>query len=125
MYLIAPWIAESMYRLPELTALIRYLCPAVLLMSLGQVLSGMIAGLGRQKQSLYGSLIGAGVTLLLSWFLTGDPAMRLYGAALSNMVGQGFGVAWSFGLLILIMMKKAPPKGRENDQPPAKELSDT
>lgn len=126
LYVIAPWIAGSMYRLPELTELIRFLCPAVLLMSLGQVLSGMIAGLGRQKQALYGSLIGAGVTLALSWFLTGDPTMRLYGAATANMAGQGFGVAWSFVLLVLIMMKKAPPKGREDGQAPAaKELSDT
>ena len=116
MYTIAPWIAISVYRLPELAPLIRYLCPAVLLMSLQQVLSGMIAGLGRQKQALYGTLAGACVTLAASWFLTGMADMRLYGAALSMMVGQGVGLVWCLTLLICILIKKAPPKEREIDQ---------
>ncbi len=114
LYAAAPWIAGSMYRLPELSPLIRYLCPSVLLMSLQQVLSGMIAGLGRQKQALYGTLAGAGVTLLTSWFLTGMVELRLYGAAFAMMAGQAVGLVWSFVLLIRILMKKAPPKERDS-----------
>lgn len=114
LYVLAPWIAGNMYRLPELTPLIRYLCPSVLLMSLQQVLSGMIAGLGRQKQALYGTLAGAGVTLVSSWFLTGMAELRLFGAAFSMMAGQAVGLVWSIVLLIRIMMKKAPPKERDS-----------
>ena len=114
LYAVAPWIAGSMYRLPELTPLIRYLCPSVLAMSLQQVLSGMIAGLGRQKQALYGTLAGAGVTLVASWFLTGMADMRLYGASFAMMAGQAVGLVWSFVLLIRILMKKAPPRERDN-----------
>ena len=114
LYAIAPWISVSMYRLPELTPLIRYLCPSVLLMSLQQVLSGMIAGLGRQKQALYGTLAGAGVTLVSSWFLTGMPELRLYGASFAMMAGQAVGLVWSIVLLIRILMKKAPPKERDS-----------
>ncbi len=118
MYAAAPWIAISMYRLPELVPLIRYLCPSVLLMSLQQVLSGMIAGLGRQKQALYGVIFGAVITLVVSWFLTGMPHMRLYGAALSMMGGQVIGLVWSMALLIWILVKKTPPnKEREIEQP--------
>ena len=114
LYAAAPWIAVAMYRLPELNPLIRYLCPSVLFMSLQQVLSGMIAGLGRQKQALYGTLAGAGITLLSSWFLTGMAEYRLYGAALSMMAGQTVGLLWCIVLLIRILMKKAPPKERDS-----------
>ncbi len=114
LYAAAPWIAGSMYRLPELTPLIRYLCPAVLLMSLQQVLSGMIAGLGRQKQALYGTLAGASVTLLSSWFLTGMAELRLYGTAFAMMAGQTVGLVWSIVLLIRILKKKAPPLARDS-----------
>jgi len=118
MYAAAPWIAISMYRLPELVPLIRYLCPSVLLMSLQQVLSGMIAGLGRQKQALYGTIVGAFITLAVSWFLTGLPEMRLFGAALAMMGGQVVGLVWSIVLLIWILVKKTPlKKEREIDQP--------
>jgi stage V sporulation protein B len=116
LYAAAPWIAASLYRLPELNPLIRYMCPSVVLMSLQQVLSGMIAGLGRQKQALYGTLAGAGVTLISSWFLTGMADLRLYGAAFSMMAGQAVGLVWSFMLLLRILMKKAPPKERLSDQ---------
>ena len=116
LYAIAPWIAISLYRLPELAPLIRFLTPSVLVMSLQQVLSGMIAGLGRQKQALYGTLVGAGATLGASWFLTGMPDMRLYGAALSMMGGQVVGLIWSLTLLIYILSKKAPPKERDAQQ---------
>ncbi len=112
LYTLAPWIAISMYRLPELVPLIRYLCPSVLLISLQQVLSGMMAGLGRQKQILYGTLTGAVVSLVSSWFLTGMPSMRLYGASLAMMLGQVVGLIWSVALLTYILIKKAPPKER-------------
>ena len=123
MYVAAPWIAISMYRLPELVPLIRYLCPSVLLMSLQQVLSGMIAGLGRQKQALYGTIVGAFITLAVSWFLTGLPEMRLYGAALAMMGGQVVGLVWSIVLLIWILVKKTPLKKELEIDQPARILS--
>ena len=123
MYAAAPWIAIRMYRLPELTSLIRYLCPSVLLMSLQQVLSGMIAGLGRQKQALYGAIFGAVITLAVSWFLTAIPEMRLYGAALSMMYGQVVGLVWSLVLLLCILIKKTPPKKERESEQQARSLS--
>ncbi len=119
LYAAAPFIAQRMYRLPELIPLIRFLTPAVLVMSLHQVLSGMIAGLGRQKQALYGTLAGAVVTIVSSWFLTGLPQLRLFGAAAAMMAGQAVGLVWSLALLIRILMQKAPPKEREEVQTPA------
>ena len=124
LYATAPWIAGSMYRLPELEDLIRFLCPSVLLMSLQQVMSGMIAGLGRQKQALYGTLAGAGITLVSSWFLTGMAAYRLYGAAMSMMAGQTVGLVWSFILLLRLLNKKALPRERTHERQHAGTPSD-
>ncbi len=116
LYLLAPILAVKMYRLPELAPLIRYLCPTVFMLSLHQVLGGMIAGLGRQKQALYGTLFGAGITLVSSWFLTASPALRLYGAALSFMLGQACTVIWNCVVLFLRLTNKCPPAaGIEND----------
>lgn len=99
LYAAAPWISLNLYRMAELAPLIRFLCPTVCLMSLHQVISGMIAGIGRQKHAFYGTLIGAAITLLASWILTGLPSLRLYGAAGAMMLGNLFNVIWNLILL--------------------------
>lgn len=88
LYLFSPFIALKLYRQPDLILLIRLLCPSVIMTGLTQVLAGMIAGIGRQKYALWGTIGGAAVTLLLTVCLTVNPLFREKGAAQAMMTGQ-------------------------------------
>lgn len=70
LYLLAPWIGRTVYRLPELTPLLRALCPLSVLMPVQQVLGGLMTGLGLQKKALLASLLGAAATLLCTFCWT-------------------------------------------------------
>lgn len=109
LHFLADFISRRIYRLPELAGLIRFMCPSVVFSSLNQVLSGMIAGIGRQKHALYGTIAGAVVTLGGSFLLTAQPQMNIYGAALGMMLGQCVNLVWS-SVLLAWALKKAGDK---------------
>lgn len=98
-YLLAPLLAQWVYRLPELTDLFRLAGPLVLLGALGHIASGVIAALGQQKRSMYGALVTSAIALALTYALTADPAYRLRGAIWAQSIGQGAMVLWNMAVL--------------------------
>lgn len=98
LYLFAPLIARKLYRLPELTGLIRLMCPMAVLLPTQQALGGMMNGLGWQKQALRHGLLGAAATLLFTWLWTAR--MGIPGAGRAAMLGHGLTLAATLGTLI-------------------------
>ena len=86
LYVLAPWIAHLLYRLPELTLLIRALCPMALLLPTQQVVTGLMNGLGMQNHTLLDGMLGAAFTLLFT-FLWVKP-LGIVGAGYASMLGH-------------------------------------
>ncbi|MDD3411708.1 MAG: oligosaccharide flippase family protein [Eubacteriales bacterium] len=99
LYVCAPLLAVKAYRLPELTELLRRACPLTLLSALGHISGGILAGLGKQKRAMYGTLVSSALSLALTYGLTALPAMRLYGALTALCVGQACTLLWNLGVL--------------------------
>ncbi len=99
--LVAPLLAIKVYRLAELTELFRLSGPLCLFAAVGHISSGVIAGLGQQKRSMYGSLLSSGVSLLLTYVLTAMPQYRLVGAIYAQSIGQALMLVWNFAILWL------------------------
>lgn len=87
LYTLAPLIGEKVYGLPEVGALLRAMSPMALLLSVQQVLGGIMTGLGLQKKAFFASLWGAAWTLLFT-FLWTKGTMGIYGAGFANMTGH-------------------------------------
>lgn len=89
LYALSPVIACRVYRLPELSGLIRAMCPMALMLPVQQVLGGLMTGLGLQKKALLASLLGAAATLLATFRWAASPALHIYGAGYASLVGHG------------------------------------
>ena len=100
LWLGAEVISLRLYKQSALTALVRFLCPMAMLLSLQQVTGGMIAGLGLQRQSLTGTIVASAVTLILTALLAPLPGLRLFGAATASMAGQTAALMWNSGILL-------------------------
>ncbi|GHU74037.1 stage V sporulation protein B [Clostridia bacterium] len=87
LWLGAPFCARVLYRQSELESLLRILSPCVLLMGIQQVISGLMAGLGQQRQALYASLTGSLITVGLNFVLAARPELRLTGVAIATQAG--------------------------------------
>lgn len=99
LWLGAPFIAARVYRQPDLVQVLRALSPLVPVMGLQQVVSGMLAGLGKQRSALVASLSGALLTLMLNYFLTSH--YRLFGCAAALFAGHGVTLAMNLRVLLL------------------------
>ncbi len=88
LYAAASLIGEKLYRLPEVGPLLQAMSPMAAILPLQQVLSGVMAGMGLQKKSFFAGLWGAGITLVLTFLWTADPALGIYGAGYANMIGH-------------------------------------
>lgn len=86
--LLAPLIANSLYRQAELLPLLRRCCPFIPLMALTQVIGGIMNGLGLQRQSLRISLLSGLISVLATYVLAAMPALRLYGALIAMGISQ-------------------------------------
>lgn len=84
----APVIASRLYRQPELFPLLRTLSPLVVVFGVQQVCSSMLSGLGLQRKVLVASLLGALLTLALTWLWAASPSLRLLGCAYAMIAGQ-------------------------------------
>lgn len=96
--LLAPWIAHSVYRQPDLRSLLVALAPLVPIMGVQQVCGGMLSGLGKQRSALVSSLIGALITLALNYVLT--PPYRLMGCAIAQIAGHAVTLLMNLRVLI-------------------------
>ncbi len=99
-YLIAPFLAQSLYRLPELTELFRASGPLAMLIAVSHIAAGAIAALGQQKRSMIGALVTSALTLLLTYLLTALPTYRLYGAIQAQTIGQLVMLLWNIAILL-------------------------
>jgi len=108
LYALAPWIARQFYRLPELSPLIRSLCPLAVILPLEQVIGGMLTGLGMQKKGLQASLLGAAITLMCTWILAANPHLHIYGAGYASILGHG--TSLMAAVIFLIMREKGEQK---------------
>ena len=86
LYGFAFWIGERLYGLPEVGNLLQVMSPLAAFLPVQQVLSGIMAGLGLQRKSFYAGLMGAGVTLGLTWLWTKEQG--IFGAGYAHMVGH-------------------------------------
>ena len=98
-YLLAPFLAMKLYRLPELSPLLRAMCPMAVLLPVQQVISGLMTGLGMQKKALNAALLGAGVNLLCTWLWAAQPQMRIFGAGYAALAGHGLTMLLCFAYL--------------------------
>ena len=99
LFFSADFIASHLYPEPALSPLLRLMCPCALLMALQQVQFGLIAGLGRQKQTLSATLCASLLTLVLTALLCPSPDMRLHGAAIATMASSLLRVLWNQHIL--------------------------
>ena len=95
----ADFIGDVVYRQSALSPLVRLMAPMTLVLSVRQVMGGMIAGLGLQRKALTGTLLASCVTLCLTAWLAAMPGLRLFGAALASMAGQLVNLLWHALLL--------------------------
>ena len=86
LYGFAFWIGERLYGLPEVGNLLQVMSPLAAFLPVQQVLSGIMAGLGLQRKSFYAGLMGAGVTLGLTWLWTKEQG--IFGAGYAHMIGH-------------------------------------
>ena len=99
--LFAPLFANIFYRLPELTDWIRYAAPLAVLFSFSHVTGGMLASLGQQKRSMLGAVPISCLTLLLTWLLSANPALRQKGVIIAEGAGQIALLLWNMLMLLL------------------------
>lgn len=100
LFALAGFIGEKLYNAPALAPLVRLMCPMALIFSVHQVLSGMVTGLGLQRRTLTGTIVGSVVTLLMTAWLAPIPRLRLYGAALAMLAGHLTRLLWCAGVLL-------------------------
>ncbi len=105
-HLLAPVLAVRVYRLAELTGLFRLSGPLALLAAVGNVSAGVIAALGQQKRSMYGTLVSSVLSLLMTYALTALPRYQLSGAILAQTAGQAMILAWNFAILYLALRRR-------------------
>ena len=89
LYALAPYLSARLYRLPELTRLLRAACPLSVILPVQQTVSGLLTGLGLQKRSLAAGLLGAAATLLCTWRWAAWPRAGVMGAAEVEGVQSG------------------------------------
>ena len=98
---LAPVLANTVYRTAELTELFRRSAALALLFSLSHVASGVTAALGQQKRAMYGAVLVAGLTLLLTVVLASRADMRLNGVILAQEIGQTLTLMWQIGVMVV------------------------
>ncbi len=111
-YLAAPLLANSVYRMAELGDLFRFCAPLTALFAVSHLSGGVIAGLGQQKRSMFGALAISALTLVMTYVLTGDPALRLQGVVLAQATGQILTILWNLGTLALWRRERLRPQPR-------------
>lgn len=100
LYILAPLFANTLYRQAELLPLIRRCCALVPILSLTQVLSGIMNGLGLQSTALRISLTANLVCVVLTYILTAIPSLRLGGALIAMAAAQFFTLTQSLQTIL-------------------------
>ena len=99
-FLLAPLLAERLYRQAELLPLLRRCCVLVPVMALSQVTGGLMNGLGMQGKSLRIALASNLLSVLLMFMLTAQPSLRLYGAVIAIAAAQALSLCLNLRALL-------------------------
>lgn len=99
-FLLAPVFSSKLYRQAELLPLLRRCCALIPVMSLCQVISSLMNGLGLQSTSLRISIGVNLVSTLLMYALTALPSLRLWGVILSMAAAQALTLCLSLRALL-------------------------
>ncbi len=89
LYLLAKPVATAIYNAPAATIAIKALSPAIFLLGLHQVTTGILQGMGRTTIPVINMLVAAGVKVFLNWTLTANPMLGIQGAALATVADIG------------------------------------
>ena len=100
-YLSAPVLANTVYRMAELTALFRAGAPLTALFAVSHLIGAVTTALGQQKRSMHGAVAVSGATLAMTCLLAAMPGLRLYGVIAAQAVGQVLILLWNVGILAL------------------------
>lgn len=98
--LAAPFVSVVIYRLPELITLFKAASPLCFLCAAENLSVGCITALGLQKQTLWGALAASLTSLVLTWCLTAQPALRLEGVIIGLAAGHVLHILWNSGILL-------------------------
>lgn len=93
--LLAPFISNRIYRLPELTPLFLLSLPLCILCATENLTVGTITSLGLQKAAMYGAMPASLLSLVLTWVLTAMPHLRLTGVIISLAAGHLIDIFWN------------------------------
>jgi len=103
-YVLAPFIANSIYRQAELNRLFRLSAPQMILMPLNHILGSTLSALGQQRRSLYASVCTSIVSVVLTWLLAGNERFRLSGVIATQYASQILSIL--SGAVILMLWRK-------------------
>lgn len=99
LFLGADFISLRLYREPTLAGILRLMSPMALFMAVQQVQFGLITGLGLQNKALTATVAASFLTLGITAVCCPLPGLRLYGAALANLVGTILRLVWNASIL--------------------------
>ena len=106
-YLLAPWLANRVYRLAELTPLFRAAWPMAVLLPAQQAVGGILTGLGLQRKTLTASLLGGAATLLCTWQWAARSGNGIFGALYASLTGHALTLLC---MLISLALRNKPKK---------------
>lgn len=89
MYFLAEKIAALIYNAPGAADAIQTMSVGILLLSLHQISTGILQGLGRTSIPVINMILAAAVKVFLSWTLTAIPTLGIKGAAMATVVDFG------------------------------------
>ena len=99
LWLLAPLVANTLYRQADLLPYLRRCSLLIPVLSLFQVVGGMMNGLGLQGAALRVSLISSFVNIVLTYALAVQPALRLWGVLLAMAIAQVLALVMSIHTL--------------------------
>ena len=99
LWLLAPLVANTLYRQADLLPYLRRCSLLIPVLSLSQVVGGMMNGLGLQGAALRVSLISSFVNIVLTYALAVQPALRLWGVLLAMAIAQVLALVMSIHTL--------------------------
>lgn len=111
-HIAAPFLAQRIFRLPELTALFRLCAPLTLLTAAGHVTGTVLSGLGLQNASMVISSIVSLCTLGMTWLWAGDTNRRIAGVVHAQYAGQILSILLSVLWLLYWKKKRFKSDGR-------------
>lgn len=102
-YFFSPVLAIHVYRQADLTFMFRNSACQIILFPMNHLIYSMLSALGQQRRSLYASIITSIVTLLLTWWAAGNPALRINGIICVQYASQILSIC--LGCMALLLWK--------------------